>query len=233
MGFIKSFTSGFITKAVLFAVSAVLSACENGPELPPDADFYPVYPGYSMEYRVTEHQYSITDPEPETKTWYLKEIIGDSIGSVAGFPLYSLQRFVRLSPAAAWQIDSVWTLYRQPDKIVRIENNTPYLLLTLPAIENRPWNRNVLNTLPPSPYSLSFTDPLTIRVAQAGDSSLIHYKKGHEIYRSGTGLVYRQVLDYQYCQTTPECIGKNIISSGYDITYECLACGHLTTTLPE
>lgn len=214
-------------------MSTVLPACKNGPELPPDADFYPVHPGYSMEYRVTGHQYRVTDPEPETKTWYLKEIVGDSIGAMAGFPVYALQRFVRPDEAAAWQIDSVWALYRQPDKVVRIENNTPVLLLTLPVAENRKWDRNMLNTLSPSSYTLSFTDPLTIRVTQVGDSSLIHYKKGHEIYRSGTGLVYKQVFDYQYCQTTPECIGKNIISSGYDITYECLTCGHLTTTLPE
>ncbi|MDT4866462.1 hypothetical protein FQZ97_1013170 [compost metagenome] len=149
-------------------------------------------------------------------------MIGDALGEINGFTVYKLERYRKEKTGDAWKMDSVWTVYRQPDKVVKTENNTPYIKLLLPASDGLSWNGNALNTLNEQTYRLKISADGLADVVQMADSSLVHINKSIERYRAGEGLVYKELRIYNYCQSNPDCIGKNIITSGRDLVYKIL-----------
>lgn len=196
-----------------------LVSCD-GP-VPETADYFPVKSGLAWEYEVNETRYNVTEA-PRKTTWYLREVIGEPVGEISGFAIHKLERYRKNQPGDAWKIDSVWTLYRQPDKIVKVENNTPFIKLLLPSADGLSWNGNALNTLNEQTYRLRTSPDGLAEVVQMADSSLVHLNKGIERYEAGKGLVYKELRIYNYCQSTPDCIGKNIITSGRDLVYKII-----------
>lgn len=199
-----------------------LISCDGPAPEQRSADYFPVKTGLVREYEVSETRYSVTEG-PQKSNWYLREVIGDVVGEVNGFAVYKLERYRKSHAADTWKIDSVWTVYRQPDKIVKVENNTPYIKLLLPPSDGLSWNGNALNTLTEQTYRMRTpADGGPAEVVQMADSSLVHLNKSIERYGAGEGLVYKELRIYNYCQSTPDCIGKNIITSGRDLVYKPL-----------
>lgn len=205
---------------IVLLLAAVLTACETTISEPAE-DYFPVNTGVTAEYEVKETRYSVTEA-PLELTWYLKEVVGEPLDEINGFSVYKLERYRKNLPGDAWKIDSVWTIYRQPDKVVKTENNTPYIKLRLPASDGLSWNGNALNTLNEQTYRLKTGADGQAEVVQMADSSLVHLNKSIEKYQAGKGLIYKEVRVYNYCQSSPDCIGKNIITSGFDMVYRAL-----------
>lgn len=189
--------------------------------VPETADYFPVKAGLAWEYEVNETRYNVAEG-PRKSTWYLREVIGAPLEEMNGFTVYKLERYRKDHAGDTWKIDSVWTLYRQPDKIVKIENNTPFIKLLLPSSDGLSWNGNALNTLSEQTYRLKTSAGGLAEVIQMADSSLVHLNKSIERYESGKGLVYKELRVYNYCQSTPDCIGKNMITSGRDLVYKIM-----------
>jgi hypothetical protein len=78
------------------------------------------------------------------------------------------------------------------------------------------WNKYLLNRgneviLKTSNFSKDFGEfKNSIHVIEKQDSSLSIYS----VFADGIGLVYQENTVIDYCQTTPDCIGKSLISSG-------------------
>ena len=206
-------------RAVVLA--AGLWGCDSPAPEQVAADFFPVETGLVREFEVNETRYSVTE-EPRKSTWYLREVIGETLGEVNGFAVHRLERYRKEHTGDAWKIDSVWAIYRQPDKVVQVENNTPYIKLLLPSSDGMSWNGNALNTLSAQTYRMRISADGQAEVVQLADSSLVHLNKSIERYRADEGLIYKEIRVYSYCQSTPDCIGKNIITSGRDLVYRAL-----------
>jgi hypothetical protein len=206
----------FIAVIVLF-VGAI--ACDSSVD--PEVDLYPVRTSLVGEYKVEETIYA-AGVAPVHRTWYLREVIGDSIGSAQGAPIYQVERYRKEKMEDSWRIDSVWTLYRQADKIVKFENNIPFIKLVLPPRDGQVWNGNALNPWSSQSYRLEKLDGEKYQVIQAADSSLVHMNKSIEHYEAGKGMVFKEVRRYSYCQSTPSCIGNFEIESGRDLVMKRL-----------
>lgn len=196
----------------IVALMVVVMACDT--KVDPQVDLLPLASVGEFEVEETVYAAGIA---PTKRTWYLREVIGDSIGNVQGTPVYQVERYRKDTQEAPWRIDSVWTLYRQADKIVKIENNIPFIKLLLPPLDGQVWNGNGLNHWAAENYRLEKTAASRYKVVHTADSSLVHMNKSLEEYEAGIGLVYKEVRRYSYCQSTPSCIGQFQIESGRDM----------------
>jgi hypothetical protein len=181
-------------------------------------DYYPLSQNNSLSYAVEEKNYSLTSGEKKTN-YYIKETIGQPIGTINEKPIYSLMRYRKFKPEDGWVLDSLWTIYKQLDKVVKIENNIPYVKLILPSEPGKTWNGNSLNTLPNKSYKI-FRHPEGIEVVHYNDSNAIELNRSREIYSPGIGMTYKEITHFKYCQSSSDCIGKGIVSSGKSIIYK-------------
>jgi hypothetical protein len=97
--------------------------------------------------------------------------------------------------------------------------------LTFPISENASFDKNrynsngelkifYLNT------NQRFEDfPVTYSVYQANDSTLINLKRIYDVYSPADGLVYKEITDYNYCQSSPDCIETGEISFGKQVIW--------------
>lgn len=192
------------------------------PDTVPEGRYFNITPGFSTEFEVQETRYSLADGE-EKRTYFLKEEVGDEIEKINGFPVYALLRYIKTT--GSWQLDSVWTTWAQPDKYVKVENNLPIIKIQLPVKNGTKWDGNALNHLGEAIYRMrSFDDKLEI--THRYDSTALELHVSREIYQRGVGMIYKEITNYQYCQATPDCIGKGIVTSGLSTIYK-------TISLPE
>ncbi|MPR35168.1 hypothetical protein [Salmonirosea aquatica] len=202
----------------------VMAACQA-----PDAvnqegagyTYFPLEAGRFTEYEVNEIRYTVTSPTPKSTTYYLKEVCGQPYSGLTGVEQFPIERYKKGTLEANWVLDSVWTAYRLPDRAVRIENNTAFVKLAFPLVEEGTWNGNLLNTQPEEAYKVHFEVPFpaqsdfpgSLTVVQRQDSSIVSLYKRHEVYAPGVGLVYKEDTAWEYCQE-PACIGSGKIDTG-------------------
>lgn len=204
-------------KIVLIAFVSVIVGCSSNESLKKQ-DYYPLDIDKSISYSVEEKNFTITGGG-KTSQYYVKETVGEQVGIVTEQPIYALLRYKKNRPEETWSLDSLWTIYKQSDKVVKVENNVPYIKLLLPISAGINWNGNALNTLPAENYK-SFSHPEGIEVIHYSDSSAVELNRSREIYAPDRGMIYKEVIHYKYCQSTPECIGKGIVASGKSIVYK-------------
>lgn len=125
------------------------AAIESGKE------FYPVARGHSWIYEVDTTRFvsrfvtAVNAIVTDTLRgrYYVKECIVDSIGLQEGSPYFRIELFHSSDSSGPWKIDSVWSIQRGTDKILKTENNRPILKLKFPLTEGSRWDGNQYNTL--------------------------------------------------------------------------------------
>ena len=131
-----------------------------------------------------------------------------------------------------WKADSIWTIQQWPDKLIRTENNRAYVKLTFPITSNSVWNQNEYNDLPASAYRYNqlgkpygnYTNTIQA-ISKQNDSTAISLNRQFAVYGYQTGLIYRESTALAYCQSSPACIGKGQIASGYRQRWTLLDSG--------
>ncbi|GAB3952505.1 hypothetical protein GCM10028805_34670 [Spirosoma harenae] len=190
-----------------------------------DGAYYPIQPGRHWIYEVSEERYSLTE-EPIFSSYFLKEAIGEWLPSVDGAKTYKLIRYKRNLLSEPWKVDSAWAIQQWPDKLIRTENGIVYQKLTFPIATNSVWNQNEYNSLPTDKYEYeqigksynqgTTTYPNTIQVVNTrNDSTAISLSKQVAVYAYKTGLIFRETAALSYCQSSPDCIGKEQIAYGF------------------
>lgn len=210
-------------------VGIVLIGCQKTEVLQEEDVFFPLIKGNANEYEVSEISYGILSGKQE-KNYFLKEIVGDSVGQIGQNTIYKIERYKRQNLASVWKIDSVWAAYLTPDRAVKIENNIPFLKIRFPILNGNTWNGNQYNSLGTEQYFLKTLSKIqlndksfrAIEIIQESDSSAVELRRKKEIYLNTKGLYYQEKTNFQYCQSTPACIGKGIIESGYSIKIQAI-----------
>ena len=193
-------------------------------------DFFPLETGRYKVYEVQEIVF--TDLElPDTLNYQLKELISDSVTSGAGEISYVLQRLKRSLVDDPWELDSIWSTYRNDVQAVVYENNIPILKLVFPFQEGKTWDANSLNSRDIDDFRLrDLFVPLeeyesTVRVLQEEKlDSLISLDNRYEIYAQNIGLVVKVSSILEFCQES-DCFGQKIIKEGRILTQSLIEYG--------
>ena len=181
-------------------------------------EFLYVYPKTSTVYDVQQTQYALTQ-SPVTKTYQLKETATMDIDGKN----ISIERYRRENDTQKWTIDSVFSVKKELDKVLRTENNVTFVKLIFPVSESLKWNGNAYNSLGNDTYELKkLNQPFqtngqnfnrTLTIIQQNDSTLVDLKRRLEVYAEGVGLIYQEKTNVSYCNSG-DCLGKGKIDFG-------------------
>lgn len=138
------------------ALAVGFAGCkENTVEVLPDAGlgYYPVAVGNYWIYAVADTTWStatnqgsqVTPSVPTVSAFQFRETIASAFTDAAGKTAYRLVRAKRLTPAAAWVDDSVFTLSPTAQSVILNRNNLRTLELIFPVREGRLWNFNAFS----------------------------------------------------------------------------------------
>jgi len=188
-------------------------------------DYFPMKIGASHIYSVEETVISQISGESKS-TYELRTIVTDSIPESDGSFLYVIQRYRRNDALSPWTNLPTWSARVSKFQAIFNEENTGYLKAEAPVVEGKAWNGNLPNSLDEDkyemievgmPYSVnSLTNfPKTITILQNDNNDLIVFQdKRSEIYAEGVGLIYREILQLEYC-TDPNCLGQQKVKKGF------------------
>ncbi|HXA02719.1 MAG TPA: hypothetical protein VNW99_12065 [Cytophagaceae bacterium] len=203
--------------------SLILFSCKTKEEtFDIGADYFPIKPkGSYIIYDVQRIIYGASGPD--TSNYQLMEMVGDT-ALLNGQLYYKVWRYTRPDASGTWpaQPDSVWEEYNNTAQAVKIENNRRFVKLVFPVTENKTWNGNVMNTYPSDDYIMqrvgrSYTVnghyfPITLKVVQGNDTSLVNEDQRYEVYAKGIGLVDKYINTVLLC-SNPSCISAKITSN--------------------
>ncbi len=202
------------------------TSCQEDPEKPKDQttgqSFYPTQKGQFQTFLVKQTRFAFNE-NPVTTTYQLKEVIGDEFVGENGEKLNEILRYTRPNGLEVFRLDSVFSVRRDENIIVKMEHNIPYVKFDFPIEEGKTWNGNLFNNRPSKDYlaenvnapktigSKSFSNTITIIESQ--DSSLVDKNLRYEIYANEVGMIYKKTESLLYCNL-PECFGQKIIERG-------------------
>ncbi len=185
--------------------------------------YYPVETGRYQVYEVTEEVYGGT---PLQSKYWIKEQITSTFTD--GPDYLKLVRSVRYTKDAPWKADSLWALRVLPDKIIRLENNTPLVKLIFPVRTGTIWDMNELNRQDPEEMkyvsAVIEAGEMRLSVHKLKDSSALGMNRLRETYALGKGMICREKRVLEYCQD-PHCIGQGIIVSGRKTLWQLIETG--------
>lgn len=211
------------SRITLFLFVLLLTRCSRESQSPqPENIYIPIELGLFSEFDVARTNYSITSL-PETKHLKTKEIISDSSRNVRNQVVYKID-YLSHGNSGEWTLDSSSGLWQTLDKIMIQENGQSIVRMLFPLSEKLTWDVNQYNIKDMQrarverlglPYLINNHQfPNTVTIIRQDDSTLLSKNKYIEVYAQNVGLIRRERVHLQYCNT-PDCWGKGIIQSGW------------------
>lgn len=186
-------------------------------DLTPDLT-YKINENSTYIYSVEEQKYTVSEP-PSTTNYYVKEVFlkQDSTNNEIRF---DVEQYKRKSATDSWQFVGIYQLIQTPDQLVKMENNLPRVLLSFPVNTQTEWNQNQFNSEQPLVRSYKnigetfMQQTPTYAVYEINDSTLINLNRRFEVYHPQKGMLFKENTALNYCQSSPDCIGKGQIDFG-------------------
>jgi hypothetical protein len=178
--------------------------------------YYPTNVGHEIIY---DAKLIVRDPVTgdDTAEYQIMEVVESTFTDNQGRPTQRLERYHRATPADPWVIADVWTANMTSTHVERNEENTPYIKLIFPLLENKSWNGNSLNTLGQKDYVYDWVDQpytvnsipfdSTLRVQQANEDNFVYTEIAEEVFATGVGLVYKNQVYIVKDYTIPNQVG--------------------------
>ncbi|MCS6833441.1 MAG: hypothetical protein NZ521_07685 [Flammeovirgaceae bacterium] len=198
--------------------------------------YYPLVKGKYIIYEVLYITYKGDLGPNDTVKYLLKEKINADFIDATGTTTFLLDRFKRTASQKTWEIDSVWAVRIDRNRIVKQEHNLPLIKLVFPERENLSWNGNALNNLPTVIYTMKNVGkpfvvktknfPKTVVVEQKNEKNLLRKNIEREVYAKDIGLIYKYVELINYVsETGSPNYGKDVIVSGFLLEQKILESG--------
>jgi hypothetical protein len=212
-----------ICRLACLALLGILLGCtrENTPSPEAGYGYFPLQTRAWIEYEVTETRYALGRPS-ETRTYRLKETIGEKYTDATGQDVYRVERAIWKNDG--WMPDSMGAAWRTTDGAFRNEHGVTFVKLRFPIGQAGTWDGNLFNTRREQLYELRYPgEPVqigqrvfdkTVGVIQLNDSTLLSLRRSQELYAEGVGLIGWEHTDVNYCGT-PDCVGRGIIDYGF------------------
>ena len=218
---------GHMVKRVLFLIIAGwLTACSE-PDFfeQTEENYYPLVDGLSLEYEVKEIHYSVTE-EPKIEMYQIKERLSELSANT-----FKTEIFRRNDATSNWQFIKVDGIKKENGNIIRTSDGRSDVILKTDLNNGDSWDKNTLNTS--EAVKLVALDkrepfnafPFALKVIEKLDSSLIHKNAIYTIYADGIGPVYKERTELEYCQSSSECIGKELVDSGHSVVWKLIRSG--------
>lgn len=199
---------------VLFISTLLLTQCTEvvkPAEEEIGRDYFPLAIGNFWIYDVTETTFN---NKPKTSAgdsvnYQVRERIAETYTDQSGQLTYKIIRSRRTLPSAEWGQDSLVIIHKLQNSVQISHNNIKTINLIFPVTEGKTWNGNAFNNRGTAefiynevgnPFTIRDTVyDKTVRVIQAYDKNIINFEDQQEVYAYGVGLIYKRVIDYNYC----------------------------------
>lgn len=218
----------------IFALATLISGACSNPRETSDPhqlgyQYYPIEVGTYRIYDVVDVHFPFIG-DSDTTRYELKELIQGIHRAEREDTTFYLQRFSRSYGEETWQLDSTWTVRKNPRNIVVVENNIPVIKLIFPVSVGASWDSNAMNAEESAPYVISslgtafrkdeLSSENTLHVVEENNmDTVINERYREAIYAENIGLIYKEARFIDYCATNVECLGEGIIEGGSKITY--------------
>jgi hypothetical protein len=188
-------------------------------------EFFPLRKGFYQVYEVEDINYPRLGVTEES-FYQLKTEVVDSFSNEQGGYTYTIHRSKRNTASDPWEFQQVWSVRMTTANVVVSEENIPFIKLVFPAVRNRQWDGNAMNTLPEDEYVLTNTGTSYqletgtipgdyLRVVQEDSGDAYNDNKQEEVYVRNIGLIYRERKVLEYCSTEGQCdITQRVIDNG-------------------
>lgn len=194
-------------------------------------DYYPISTKYQSIYQVSETKYDLLGVS--SQTYQLREFISDSIVSSEGLINYILKRETRGDEESEWVQDSFWTLRKNDQNLIQLEDNILFAKLSFPVTSGRFWDGNSYNIMQSQFYSYKIDEDVEMLPDSINDkaikviiadvpANLALQDERYEIYVKGIGLVKKNYTVLEFCTTnceSPDQIESGIIFNQILIDY--------------
>jgi len=212
--------------SILSFIVLALNSCDFGNEVGDNFGqrHFPLDIGHFVVYDMNWIIHNAT-PDDEFESYQRMEVVADTFTNLAGGISYRIEQFRRDNPAERWGIDSVWSVRVNDGRIIKVENNEPFIKLVLPTRLGLEWDGNAINDFPRQTYRADI--PLSgfrlrgenfenaIRIIQAQDSSLVNRNVRSEVYAEDIGMIYRRIESYNYIDdSTSPFFAQDSITGG-------------------
>jgi hypothetical protein len=217
MGFLLNFNFMNKVPAIFCCLLLMLSfaSCKKDDDTTVDLkyDYFPSDSGRYVVYDVDSVTFDgfYDPPVVDTVSFQIKEVVESIFNDNEGRPTMRIERYRRDSTAGNWTILNVWTATRTATVAERVEDNLRFIKLIFPPKADATWRGNAyLQITEPIDYmedwdykitavdvpytvnGMSFDSSLT--VVQHDDENLIEKIYSEEVYATGVGLVYKQMM---------------------------------------
>ncbi|MEQ8472436.1 MAG: hypothetical protein RIC35_14680 [Marinoscillum sp.] len=208
----------------LFILMSLLAffACEeevSDVSLDPGYDYFPLVLNTFRTYEVEE--VNIDAFVPDTLSYYLKEVVHDSLVSGTGVITYLLNRY-KSPDSVNWTLDSVWSARRSETVAIINENDVALCKMTFPVKAGKTWDGNAFNVFDAQEYqfaihsgyvheNLSLSSDVVIRVViEDIPENLVNQDQRSESYARGIGLVEKNYIQLSFCTLNCEEKGTTV-----------------------
>jgi hypothetical protein len=203
----------------ILAIFVLFFSCKKDATVAPPDLGYNYYPGTIKSYVIYDVD-SIVYHQIKGDTvkfkFQIKEVMDSMMTDNQNRPTIKLIRYKKIySPsvpysAMTWALEKVWVANKTTTDVEVVEENVRYTKLAFPTKLNASWNGTAHADSVECDYSYtSFDNPLTLNgnafsktltVLQHLDTNAIYYQNYYEQYARGVGLIYKQLINYNYLQ---------------------------------
>ena len=184
-------------------------------------EYFPMQVGDFKIYDIEETNFSVLGSE--TSIYQLKESVADSFLNIENQFSYIINRETRINDTHEWVLDSVWTARVTNQYAVLVENNRSIMKLVFPIEHGLQWDGNALNSKSEKifTYNLNIGDTILMenqfsnlsKIIQSDiEENLINRNESFEIYAKDVGLIIKNSIILEYCQT--DCPETKTVDSG-------------------
>lgn len=211
---------------LILILPSLFFACETNeikPEaIPSGTEYFPIAVGNYWVYRVDSIEYTFTN-QKLIGTYFRKEKISDTLPDQEGARVFRIEIYKTSDTLKPWILDSVWSVRVGKDKIIKAENNVPFVKLLFPLQESSQWDGNQYNTGQDSGSvywykvrnlgkMVTFRNQIveSVEIVQKIDSNCLNNAYFTEVYYRNIGLGFKR----RSYKTYVSCVGIPVIEQG-------------------
>ncbi|MBL0144960.1 MAG: hypothetical protein IPP48_03555 [Chitinophagaceae bacterium] len=219
--------NNYITAALIILTVTMLYACSKTETVTfkSPKSYMPAVKGKYIIYKLDSTVTRSFGSGFVTSSYTVKDSVVDVFTDNLGRESFKIFRY-QLNPSNnTWASTNTFVLTPQESSIEFVENNNRYIKLINPVADGKTWKGN--SFINQSPYYInyifsewnytydkvgssrsvgSFTFPNTVTVVQSdsNDNDIFNpyssnfYNKGYEIYADSVGLVYKDIMSWEY-----------------------------------
>lgn len=220
-----------------FLALALPISCNKDPVLEPPVamhyNYYPVIKGSSVNYQVDSIVYDDFRGTIDTFHYSITDKIVKEVKNKNDTSIYRVERYFRKNDTSRIQKTQVYTIKTTPRNIQTFQNNQRVIDLVFPVTSGSDWNGNAFNSLEEENFHYSKVHQSysvnghnfdsTVTVIRKDKENLIHRGYDQEVYASGTGMVFKEVLQLEVKADSlpdPDIPWEKRANSGYILRYK-------------